>query len=221
MERSHSTRDDQLSRAATAQLVIYGTLLECGIGLLAVIVGWLLDLPLWEAVRWERRAVLMGVVAILPMLGVLLVVEWLPGRVFAALRQLLDRVVAPLFRSATLWEIAMISFVAGLGEEAFFRGIIQRGLMRILAPQGYTGTLDAGTVLPILVAALLFGFAHPLSRLYIILTTGIGAYLGVLFTVTGNLLVPMVSHGLYDFFAIMYLVHLKRRPTARATDRLD
>lgn len=219
MKDSHSIRNGEFPRAATAQLMIYGTLLECGIGLIAVIAGWLLDLPLWETVRWESRAIAMGAGATLPLFGLLFLVEWMPGRVFAVLRQILDQTVAPLFRSATLWEIAMVSLVAGLGEEAFFRGIIQRGVARMMAPQGYTGTLDAGTVLPILVGAILFGFAHPLSRLYIILTTAIGAYLGVLFTVTGNLLVPVVTHAMYDFFAILYLVHLKRRSAPGSSDR--
>ncbi|MBC7351365.1 MAG: CPBP family intramembrane metalloprotease [Thermogutta sp.] len=193
------------SRAVTAQLIVYGTLLECAIGLVAVVAGWVLRLPLWEVVRWDFSALGAGALATLPMLLLLPVVRYMPGRVFKELRALMTQMIAPLFRSATIGEMAMISCVAGIGEEAFFRGIVQRGLATLLGTPNTLALADPATILAILAAAILFGLAHPLSKIYVVLTTILGVYLGVLFAVSGNLLVPMVAHGLYDFVAVLYL----------------
>lgn len=196
---------EALTRRETAQLVVSGTLLECGLGLIAVVAGWILGLPLWQVVSWEVGAFIFGTLAVLPMLLVFLMVEWLPLRAFGEFRRLMKQVLAPLLRSATIPEVAMISIVAGLAEEAFFRGIVQRGIMHLLGKTEFSGQMEWETTVAILAASVLFGLAHPLSRLYIILTTGIGSYLGVLFLVSGNLLVPMVAHAVYDFIAILYL----------------
>jgi len=194
------------SRAVTAQLIVYGTLLECAIGLIAVVAGWLLRLPLWEVVEWDLSALGAAALATVPMLLLLPIVRYMPGRVFRELRHLMTQMIAPLFRAATIGEMAMISCVAGIGEEAFFRGIVQRGLATLLGTPDNLARGDLATILAIFAAAVLFGLAHPLSRIYVILTAILGVYLGILFALTGNLVVPMVAHGLYDFVAVVYLV---------------
>jgi membrane protease YdiL (CAAX protease family) len=47
---------------------------------------------------------------------------------------------------------------------------------------------------------------HPITRMYVVLCVLVGLYLGWLWMVTDNLLVPIVAHGAYDFFALVYLV---------------
>ena len=41
----------------------------------------------------------------------------------------------------------------------------------------------------------------------------VGAYLGWLFVITGNLLVPVVAHALYDLVALAVLAGVKPDPT--------
>jgi membrane protease YdiL (CAAX protease family) len=55
-------------------------------------------------------------------------------------------------------------------------------------------------------ASLLFGLVHFISRTYAALCFLIGIYLGMIWIITGNLMVPAFVHGLYDFVALAYLV---------------
>ncbi|WP_347246567.1 CPBP family intramembrane glutamic endopeptidase [Thermogutta sp.] len=214
MEIRETDQQAAASRAVTAQLIVYGTLLECAVGLVAIAAGWVFRLPLWEVVHWQLSALGEGAMATLPMLLLLPAVRHMPGRAFRELRYLMTQRIAPLFRSATIAEIALISSVAGIGEEAFFRGIVQRGLAHMLGRASEMAPTDLATILGVLAAALLFGLAHPLSRTYVILTAILGVYLGFLFATTGNLLVPMVAHALYDFVTVLYLTHFWPRDRA-------
>lgn len=48
------------------------------------------------------------------------------------------------------------------------------------------------------VSSIAFGMFHPISKLYIVLTGVMGLYFGLLVIVTGNLLIPITAHALYD-----------------------
>ena len=63
----------------------------------------------------------------------------------------------------------------------------------------------------VVIASLVFGAFHAVSRLYFLLTTVVGAYLGALFVWCQDLTVPIVAHGLCDFLALAYLTRLLRR----------
>jgi membrane protease YdiL (CAAX protease family) len=89
----------------------------------------------------------------------------------------------------------VIAFLAGVGEEVFFRGWIQNALASKLG-------IWAG----ILIASLIFGLAHYLSTNYFIYAFITGIYLGVIYNTTGNLYIVMAIHALYDFVALIYLV---------------
>ncbi len=65
-------------------------------------------------------------------------------------------------------------------------------------------------VVAIVIAAILFGLAYSLSLSYTILTTVLGIYLGTVFYATGNLLIPIVAHAVYDFIVLVYLAHVRR-----------
>lgn len=55
---------------------------------------------------------------------------------------------------------------------------------------------------PMLIAwfasSAVFGFVHPMTKLYILITGLMGLYFGALMLLTGNLLIPIVAHALYD-----------------------
>jgi uncharacterized protein len=55
-----------------------------------------------------------------------------------------------------------------------------------------------------------FGAAHLLTWTYAIIAAFIGAYLGLLWIWTGNLMTPMITHAVYDFVALVYFLRFYR-----------
>jgi len=176
---------------------------EGGIGLIAVGAGSLLGTPPAEQLRWTPQAGLVGLLATIP----LVCFAWLLMRVrlrpFEAMLRLLDEVVVPLFRQCPIWQLGVISLFAGLGEEMLFRGVLQQALTPSIG-EPWDATIG------LLAASVLFGLLHWLTTAYAVLATLIGVYLGGLWMLTGNLLIPAVVHALYDFWALVYLVRLRR-----------
>lgn len=84
---------------------------------------------------------------------------------------------------------AAVSVSAGVGEELVFRGFF----MRLLADFGLQG------LALVAVSAVIFGFAHVYQGVGgVLVTTLMGALLGVVFLATGSLLVAMAVHALMD-----------------------
>jgi membrane protease YdiL (CAAX protease family) len=112
--------------------------------------------------------------------------------------QTVESKVAPLFLGSTKAELALIAILAGIGEEAFFRGLLQPWLSTHFSPSP-----------ALILTSAVFGAAHWLTATYALLATMVGLYLGWLLLASGNLLVPMVTHALYDFVALCILVRVK------------
>ena len=111
-----------------------------------------------------------------------------------------EEVLEPLLLNSPA-RLALVAVLAGLGEEALFRGVLQSAV-----------AAAAGPGPGLLAAALLFGAAHFVSRAYAVLATLFGLYLGGLYLWSGNLLVPAVAHAAYDFVLLLYL---RRRVSLR------
>ena len=106
--------------------------------------------------------------------------------------------VAPIFRGIGPAGLLLLALLAGLGEEALFRGMLQAWL--------------AGMVTPwpaVVLTGIVFGALHPVSTTYVLLAGLAGAYFGTLLVLTGNLLAPIVAHAGYDFVALLVLARLK------------
>jgi CAAX protease family protein len=103
--------------------------------------------------------------------------------------------LGPLLAFQSTAMLAFLSILAGAAEEILFRGVVQVGLGRVL-PDGVALT----------VTSALFGLAHFLTPTYALLAAVAGIYLGALFLIQGNLLVPIVTHAVYDFVALSFLV---------------
>ena len=183
---------------------------EGSILLVAVLLAWVLGIELrslgeisWPAVRWS-------VFLTLPLLAVMWVVSELPWAPFERIRREMDALIGQLFADASGLDIAMIALLAGVGEETLFRGVIQSVLGGWLTP--WWG---------LAIASVLFGLMHFVTPTYALLATVIGAYLGSLFLLTGNLIVPILVHTLYDVVALAYLVHARRATHERSVADLD
>jgi len=182
------------------RMILLGVLFEGGLTLLAFALAWLFTPPAYESIVWQPADLGRGLLAALPMLAGLWLSRRFPVGPLAGLKKLLDEVLIPLFRSASTAELAVISLLAGLGEELLFRGVIQAALADRL-----------GAAAGLVIASAIFGLAHAVSTTYAVLAALIGLYLGWLWLATGNLLVPITAHAVYDFLA---LVLLTRRRSA-------
>lgn len=179
---------------------------ELSLGLAAVSIGWLVRVDPLQLLpdttgQWLQQWII-GVLAAAPLgLGM-----WALDRsrlaAFQHLRRIVDQLLLPFFQKASLGQLAWVALAAGLGEELFFRGLIQAGLQ-----QG----LDAawGAAAAWLAASVLFGLAHFITPTYALLAAIVGLYLGGLYWWCESLLIPMVTHAVYDFVALVYLLRTK------------
>lgn len=99
-----------------------------------------------------------------------------------------------VIKNLTTSELALISLMAGLGEEFFFRGAL-------------IGPLGA------ILSSAAFALFHAVSFSYFVLALIMGFYLAGVYQWTGNLLAPVIVHALYDFTVFLIIrSHLKRMP---------
>jgi len=182
---------------------------EGGLAVVAVALGWLVGLdPLESFPRTPPDAAwgaAWGAAAALPPAALLWLCLKRPVGPFAKLVRVVDELLVPLFRECRLLDLAVISALAGLGEEMLFRGVIQQ------AVADWVGG-ERGIWVGLALAALLFGLVHMITPTYALLAGLIGLYLGWIWIATDrNLLVPIVTHAGYDFLALVYLVKVRKR----------
>ena len=178
-----------------SRLLALALLFEGGLVLLAWGLGQLLGRPIIAKMRCDAEAFAVGLGITLPMLaGFAICARW-PIGPLEKIKQFSDEVIYPLFAPCSLFELALLSALAGIGEEALFRGVLQ-------------GLLDEwlGPVAAILIASMVFGFLHFITLTYAILAMLLGIYLGSWLLATDNLVPVMLAHGLYDFLALVWLV---------------
>ncbi|HEV3237849.1 MAG TPA: CPBP family intramembrane glutamic endopeptidase, partial [Gemmataceae bacterium] len=93
----------------------------------------------------------------------------------------------------------------GIGEEMLFRGFTQAALATWL-----------GIWWALVLASVLFGLLHAITLTYAVLASLAGAYLGLVWIATDNLLAVIVAHALYDFVALTYLLRDASKKTQGA-----
>ena len=171
-----------------------------------MLLGWALsrwlDIRLADQLHLSFPAVLLGVLASLPLLAGL---RWTLRTSSKPIRRLVELVqdqLGPLVASCSVAELALVAALAGLGEEVLFRGVMQGELGRRLPD-----------FLALVLTSTAFGLAHFLTLSYALLAVLAGLYLGVLYWAQGNLLIPIVAHALYDLVALMQLGRMHRART--------
>lgn len=195
MDRATPTQLEPLRKSIRLALLFEG-----GLALLAMALGSLLGISWWERLSIDAADAIWGVAATMPMLLGMLAIRHSRRGPLARLNAVTEHLIKELFAGASLFDVAIVSLLAGVGEELLFRGVLQSWL------SGWAGPIAA-----LLLSSAAFGLAHWISKTYAILAMLIGAYLGWLFWHFDNLLVPMVAHGLYDFVALMIMLRAGRR----------
>jgi uncharacterized protein len=175
-------------------VIFSAILVEGGLAVAAWGLGAWWGYPPQSQMRFEWLALAEGLLALVPMLLLMLWVAHSRWRPWRRLSVLVRHRVVPLFAECSYLDLALISALAGLGEEAMFRGVLQPALTAWWGPW------------PALAAvSVLFGLAHMMTPGYFILATIMGGYLGWLAIATNNLLPSVVAHAAYDFLALIYL----------------
>ncbi len=183
---------------------LWGVVLEGGLALVGIVLAWALGLPHpLQYIAWSWEAVFWGVVGTLPAILWMALVIRIPLRFCREILEFLNVHFLPILRQWSLPQILLVSVLAGFGEEVLFRGVIQVAFQR-------GGTTLFHQVTGVIGGALLFGLLHTITPGYVLFATGMGVYLGLLYLWTDNLLVPILSHALYDFVICLYLVRRLR-----------
>ena len=187
--------DDQPGREV---IIIFAVFFEGGLAPLSLFLGWLLGHPALEHFAWNMRDAIWGILAAIPFtLMFFAMLRW-PIGPLGRVKKFCDTEVVPMLEESTWAEIALISLSAGVGEEMLFRGVVQSSLSDWLGVPWGMG-----------LASLLFGLLHPISITYMFITAFLGLYLGAVWFVNGNLLTVMITHALYDFAALAYLLRIR------------
>ncbi|WP_419193180.1 zinc-binding dehydrogenase [Kolteria novifilia] len=194
-------------RSGRWSALAFGAGFEGALALVALLLGWMTGFFPFAGTPWTWGDGLLGVVGTLPLLLLfVLLVHW-PIGPLVRIRAILQQTLLPFLAPCRVGDLALIALLAGVGEEMLFRGWMQPLVASWIGPVG-----------GLLIASLLFGFAHYVSMAYLVIAAGIGVYLGLLWMVTGNLFAPIVTHALYDFVGLIYLLRVHRWGGSEAPD---
>lgn len=194
---SSNLNEDAHPGLSRRRVLALTALVEGGMLVAAVALGWAGGVRFWDGVEVSGRAAAYAVALTVPLLIALAVAARTSWSVVERIRQDLD-LVLPMFRNCTVFDLLLMSLLAGAGEEALFRGFLQ------------PVAVDTVGALPgLVVVSVMFGLVHLVSIPYAVFATGMGLYLGAIQFYTGNLFVPAAVHALYDFVALVYLLRVR------------
>ena len=178
-------------------IIMFIVFFEGGLAPLSLLLGyWLGHRPLAQF-TWSYADALRGAVAPIPLLLLFLsILRWPIGRL-RQIKTFCEQEFVPLLAGSSWSDMALIALSAGVGEEMLFRGVLQSSL---------SSWLDPGWGLCI--SSVLFGLLHPISLPYVFLMMFVGFYLGSTFLFSGNLLTVIVTHAVYDFALMVYLLKI-------------
>ena len=174
--------------------------------LLALGLGWWMTPRPQDRIVWSAEGWAIGFAATLPLLVTFAISRRLRLKPLQDLKKLVDELLVRLFDGCTLPQLAMISLLAGLGEELLFRGLLQPWLSE-----------KAGLLIGLILTSALFGLLHAITFTYAVLAGLIGVYFGWLLVETENLLPPIVAHTMYDFVVLAYLTRISVAQTTGTT----
>jgi membrane protease YdiL (CAAX protease family) len=177
------------------RVLLLAVTVEGGFIALAVAIGYFTATPPLTKFVWSATGVLEGVMATVPLAGAFYVVMRWPFGPLAGIKRFSEQVLRPMLRSCSVIDFLGIAVLAGLGEEMLFRGAVQGSLQHWM-----------GLWLAVLISSVFFGLMHAVTALYAILAAIIGAFFGMVYWYTDNLLVVAIAHALYDILALLYLM---------------
>ena len=205
----HDTTGDEIR--SPEELFRTAVLFESALGLVAILLGLTVGpdaramVPRLSDAPWPEliQGLAYGFIAALPMWWFMTAIRHLPLRSVQELEEIGSDGLFKLLLRLTPVEMIVVSLCAGVGEELLFRGWL------LPAVASWIGGMDdpPSVVAAVIVSSVAFGLVHPVTRLYVVLATIIGAYLAALLLWTENLLVPIVAHAVYDAIQMIVAKH--------------
>lgn len=194
----------QLDETLKQKYLKKSLIFEASLGFFAVVFGYMTNSNPLMQIKIEMLDVLYGLLFCLPILPMFLIISYIPWEPFVQINKKLDETLLPLFRDFSWVDIALVSLLAGVCEELMFRGWLE-GLGR-----EYLGILGSAIVVNIL-----FGLAHFITPMYALFAVFMGGILSFAVWFTDNLLVAIIMHAVYDFFALGWYLNFKSQPKAQ------
>ncbi len=167
--------------------------LSLGLAVLAMCLAFGLDFQ-WTALGnlgWWSVPLSVVIATVLFVVFVWLVSHrWLRLRSFYSLTADLH----VMLKDLTWAQIIVLSFLAGIGEELLFRGVMQAWLSE-----------TSGVYSAIVISSLVFALLHALTRYYFVFALGLSLLFGVLFAMTQSMVLLILVHAVYDVIAIVVI----------------
>lgn len=183
-------------------------LFEGGIALLALGLGWLLSVDPLESLSFDEELLLWGVLGTVPLAVIFLPLLLRPFGPMRKIKQMILESLGPGLSSCHWYDLILLSALVGFSEELMFRGFLQPWLERFDAISRLTA---------LILSNVIFGLLHCITLFYTVLVIGIGIYLGWLLDVSHSrsLLIPIITHGFYDYLAFLVVVRAYRQSQSR------
>jgi membrane protease YdiL (CAAX protease family) len=178
-------------------IIIFAVFFELGLAVFSLLLGWWMSRNPLEGFKWSLTDALWGAAAAVPLLGSFVSMLTWPVGPLVRLKRFCEQEVVPLFAKSYWSELALISVSAGVSEEMLFRGLLQASFAQWW-----------GVAWGLVLASMLFGFLHPISWAYIVINILLGFYYGLVWDRSGNLLTVMVTHTLFDFGALGFVIRV-------------
>lgn len=118
------------------------------------------------------------------------------------IKRLIIETLGPYLDACRWHDLFLLALLAGVCEELFFRGFLQPWIETMGGP------------IPALIGSnLLFALAHFITQTYALIAGLMGVYLGLLLDAgeQRNLLIPIATHTIYDFFAFVVVTRTFRQ----------
>lgn len=197
-----SPERNKLPFSPAMMMTLAAVQVEGGLALLAILIAYFASIPLLEMVTFEPLAVLFAVLGTLPVILLCWLIYKVPLKSVEFTRRFMRSIYLDFVRHCSVLQLFLIALMSGIGEELLFRGVLQTTVVH------WFGGETRGLIFGILITSVLFGLAHPINKLYVFLCIVIGVYLGLTFVWSGNLLVPMILHALYNFVVFLAMPQL-------------
>ena len=192
-------QDSEFSQPEQYHTVFTAVVFEGGLAVLAIVIGYFCNFSPTKTLSWSFQDVILGFAATIPVLMMFVFLDRAKSLPFLRIQQLVRTFTYTFFRKCSTAQIFLICVLAGIGEELFFRGLMQDGIVH-----GIGGTV--GLICGIVISSLFFGAAHLITPTYGIIAFFMSLYFAALFLWSGNILVPIITHALYDYCVIRFLL---------------
>ncbi len=200
-------------QTSRSQFLLMATLFQGGIALFAFGLAWILQINPFDGCQLSGQAFAVAIAGTIPMLIVFSMTYRITTGPLAEVKRFLIESLGPFLNDCRWYDLAWVAFLAGVSEELLFRAVLQQWLNQW------------GQIPSLLISNFLFGAAHSVTAIYPLLAGLLGLYLGVLyqFAGAGNMLIPTITHGLYDFIAFLIVRRTYRMQQAEdaESDTID